>query len=552
MSFGIEISDTGRENVVTRGYLHSSSFNFRNAVAIMKENSRFYINEEYYQKIENKLINIKNKLEAKENEFYFMFGINTGNSAKNAYEFNQLFQKSLNRYQVLQKMNTQGFLKMTDGHLVDIIQKVVIKFEKDCQKDVDIEKIINPKDFNTAIEESLKALNIIYPLVMGRKTGKRSLKSAFLSGGNMNPEIENRFGDIFKKEFPEEVEKISEQSSTAFLNNMLLYLKPDEEFSVLIKKSFNKIKNRLNLKVIEKNNRIGIIGEIQAQILLDLLLDKMEDESSKSFYVGNLYDSATGKQSPVDFLVGQYGIQVKNTTEAIENSTVKPFYDVKVQSDITLNNFISRLNSADAEEFKYLITNVAWLRNNGLDGHQKSNRLKFEEIPKILEYINNILVSHSEQLLHTEINKIVSKKGRNYGSNYGNTFFLLKGKYLIPISVMIDGIIKALRLENQKDSAGVGYFYRNDLGVTNKTGNSVKLNTSTNIKNAVAIHERKTEILTEMEKAKELNLEAFDYSGSLLDYGASLGDNLANGTNIRIKYKFITENLNKIENLRLW
>ena len=241
---------------------------------------------------------------------------------------------------------------------------------------------------------------------------------------------------------------------------MLLYLRPDEEFAALIKKSFNRVKDRMNFKVIEKNNRVGIIGEIQAQIFIDILLDTMADDAPKSFYVGDLYDSETKKQSPVDFLIGKYGIQVKNTTEAIENSTVKPFYDVTLQRDMVLNNFISRLKGSDAEEFKYLITNVAWLRNNGLDGHQRSDPLKFDEIPQILEYINNILASYSEQLLHTEVNKVVSKKGRSYGSNYGNTFFLLKGEYLIPISVMVDGVIQAMRLENQRDSTGAGYFYR--------------------------------------------------------------------------------------------
>lgn len=554
MAFMMEISDTGRENVVSRGYLHSSSFNFRNAVSLATVGSRFYMGEEYYEKTERRFIDIRNKLRAKEDDFYSIFGINTGDSVKNAYQFNKLFQKSLRRYKVLQKMNTEGFLKMTDSNLTDTIEKVVAKFEGICKdRNIDISRILNQKDYEKAMNEVLKALNVIYPLSMGKKTGKKSLRVAFRSDGKLNPEIEVRFGEIFKKEFPGEVDKISEQSSKKFLNNMLLYLRPDEEFAALIKKSFNRVKDRMNFKVIEKNNRVGIIGEIQAQIFIDILLDTMADDAPKSFYVGDLYDSETKKQSPVDFLIGKYGIQVKNTTEAIENSTVKPFYDITLQRDMVLNNFISRLKGSDAEEFKYLITNVAWLRNNGLDGHQRSDPLKFDEIPQILEYINNILASYSEQLLHTEVNKVVSKKGRSYGSNYGNTFFLLKGEYLIPISVMVDGVIQAMRLENQRDSTGAGYFYRNDLGLTNKTGDSVKLNAATNIGNAVAIHEKKSEILAGMAAAGELNPDALDYSGDLLDYGASLGNDLASGMNIRIKYKFITENLNKIENnLKLW
>lgn len=554
MAFMMEISDTGRENVVSRGYLHSSTFNFRNAVAMSMPSSRFNMDEEYYRKTENKMLAIKQRLEAKENEFYLMFGINTGDNARNAFEFNKLFSKSLRRYKVLKKMNTDGFLKMSDGNLTNTIQKVVTKFENTCKdRSIDIGRILNPTDLNSFMEESLKALNVIYPLSLGKRTDKRALKKAFTKSGRINKTMEVRFGEIFRKEFPDEVSKISDQSAKEFLNNMLLYLQPDEELAAVIKKSFNKVKNKLNLQVVERNNRIGIYGEIQTQVFIDLLLDAMADEAPKSFYVGNLYDSTTKKQSPVDFLIGKYGIQVKNTTEAIENSSVKPFYDVKVQSDITLKNFISRLRGADAEEFRYLVSNVIWLRNNGLDGHERSDKLKFDEIPMILGYINNILSTYSEQLLHTEASKIIDKNGRTKGTSYGNTFFLLKGEYLIPISVMIDGIIKAMRLENQKDSVGVGYFYRDDLGVTNKKGDSVQLNAAPNLENAVLIHKTKLEILEAMGMDGSLNLDAYDYSGDLLDYGSGLTDQLTSGVNIRIKYKFITENLNKINNnMKLW
>lgn len=554
MAFMMEISDTGRENVVSRGYLHSSTFNFRNAVAMSMPSSRFNMDEEYYRKTENKMLAIKQRLEAKENEFYLMFGINTGDNARNAFEFNKLFSKSLRRYKVLKKMNTDGFLKMSDGNLTNTIQKVATKFENTCKdRSIDIGRILNPTDLNSFMEESLKALNVIYPLSLGKRTDKRALKKAFTKSGRINKTMEVRFGEIFKKEFPDEVNKISDQSAKEFLNNMLLYLQPDEELAAVIKKSFNKVKSKLNLQVVERNNRIGIYGEIQTQVFIDLLLDAMADEAPKSFYVGNLYDSTTKKQSPVDFLIGKYGIQVKNTTEAIENSSVKPFYDVKVQSDITLKNFISRLRGADAEEFRYLVSNVIWLRNNGLDGHERSDKLKFDEIPMILGYINNILSTYSEQLLHTEASKIIDKNGRTKGTSYGNTFFLLKGEYLIPISVMIDGIIKAMRLENQKDSVGVGYFYRDDLGVTNKKGDSVQLNAAPNLENAVLIHKTKLEILEAMGMDGSLNLDAYDYSGDLLDYGAGLTDQLTSGVNIRIKYKFITENLNKINNnMKLW
>lgn len=545
----IEITDTGRSNVVSKGYLHSTTFNFRNAVAVGLETSRFFMDNKYYNDIEKKLINIRDSLISKEDSFYSYFGINTGDSSRNAFMFNQLLKSSLEKYEVLKKMNSSSFFNSLDDKLNEMIQFVANYFQdKLTDSSVDIEKIINPVDLESFFDESLKLLNKTYYLTFGEKS---QLRNVFLKNGQRNKTFEVRFGEIYKT-LSKETEQISENKSSEFINNMIYFLKPDHDLEILMRKSFNKVKDKLNISTYEKNNRIGIIGEVQAGIIIDLLLDSMADDAPKSFYVGNLYDSGTKKQSPIDFLVGKYGIQVKNTMEAIENSTVKPFYDIKLQTSVSLNTFISRLDSS-AEEFKYLVTNVAWLRNNGLNENQKEDKLKFSDIPLILEYINNILSINAEKLLHTEATKVLNKQGKVLRNTYGNTFFLLKGRYLIPISVMVDGMIKTLREQNEAESSGIGFFSRTDLGVSNKKGKEVKLNSSVNLKNAIAIQNKKHEILSRMGSSGELNMDGFDYSGELLDYGSSLGDDLSSGMNIRVNYKFITENLNKLENnLRLW
>lgn len=545
----IEITDTGRSNVVSKGYLHSTTFNFRNAVAVGLETSRFFMDNKYYNDIEKKLINIRDSLISKEDSFYSYFGINTGDSSRNAFMFNQLLKSSLEKYEVLKKMNSSSFFNSLDDKLNEMIQFVANYFQdKLTDSSVDIEKIINPVDLESFFDESLKLLNKTYYLTFGEKS---QLRKVFLKNGQRNKTFEVRFGEIYKT-LSKETEQISENKSSEFINNMIYFLKPDHDLEILMRKSFNKVKDKLNISTYEKNNRIGIIGEVQAGIIIDLLLDSMADDAPKSFYVGNLYDSGTKKQSPIDFLVGKYGIQVKNTMEAIENSTVKPFYDIKLQTSVSLNTFISRLDSS-AEEFKYLVTNVAWLRNNGLNENQKEDKLKFSDIPLILEYINNILSINAEKLLHTEATKVLNKQGKVLRNTYGNTFFLLKGRYLIPISVMVDGMIKTLREQNEAESSGIGFFSRTDLGVSNKKGKEVKLNSSVNLKNAIAIQNKKHEILSRMGSSGELNMDGFDYSGELLDYGSSLGDDLSSGMNIRVNYKFITENLNKLENnLRLW
>ena len=545
----IEITDTGRSNVVSKGYLHSTTFNFKNAVAVGLETSRFFVNNKYYDDIEKKLINIRDNLISKEDSFYSYFGINTGDSSRNAFLFNQLLKSSLEKYEVLKKMNSSSFFNSLDDKLNEMIQFVANYFQdKLTDYSVDIEKIINPIDLESFFDESLKLLNKTYYLTFGEKS---QLRKVFLKNGQKNKTFEIRFGEIYKT-LSKETEQISKNKSSEFINNMIYSLKPDHDLEILMRKSFNKVKDKLNISTYEKNNRIGIIGEVQAGIIIDLLLDYMADDAPKSFYVGNLYDSGTKKQSPIDFLVGKYGIQVKNTMEAIENSTIKPFYDIKLQTSVSLDTFISRLDSS-AEEFRYLVTNVAWLRNNGLNENQKEDKLKFSDIPLILEYINNILSINAEKLLHTEATKVLNKQGKVLRNTYGNTFFLLKGRYLIPISVMVDGMIKTLREQNEAESSGIGFFSRTDLGVSNKKGKEVKLNSSVNLKNAIAIQNKKHEILSRMGSSGELNIDGFDYSGELLDYGSSLGDDLSSGMNIRVNYKFITENLNKLENnLRLW
>lgn len=545
----IEITNTGRSNVVSRGYLHSTTFNFRNAVAVGLETSRFFINNEYYDEIEKRLIKIRDSLAAKEDSFYSIFGINTGDSSKNAFMFNQLLRSSLEKYEVLKKMNSSSFYNSLDNKLNEMIQSVANHFQnKITDPSIDIEKIINPTDLESFFNESLKLLNKTYYLTFGKRS---QLKKVFLKNGQMNKTFEIRFGEIYNT-LSKDAKQISEDKSVEFINSMISYLKPDHDLEILMRKSFNKVKNRLNISTYEKNNRIGIIGEVQAGILIDLLLGSMADNAPKSFYVGDLYDSGTKKQSPIDFLIGKYGIQVKNTMENIENSTIKPFYDIKLQTSISLDTFINRLNT-NAEEFKYLVTNVAWLRNNGLNEDQKEDKLKFSDIPLILEYINNILSMNAEQLLHTEATKVLNKQGKVLRNTYGNTFFLLKGRYLIPISVMVDGMIKTLREQKESESSGVGFFSRTDLGVSNKKGKEVKLNSSINLKNAIAIQNKKHDILARMSNQGDLNMDGFDYSGELLDYGSSLGEDLSSGMNIKINYKFITENLNKLENnLRLW
>lgn len=549
MAFDVytEISEEGRRNVVSAGYLHSTTFNFKNAVAGGLETSRFHIGEDYYSKVEKSLENIKNKLLRKENQFYKIFGISGGDSATNAYRFNQLLRKSMERFETLKRLTSDSFYKFIDQDLVNQIQTVAQFFEQKCyDNNIPIEDIIEIKDVDSFLNQALNLINAIYTWEFSG-TGKRKLRTAITSDGKINKNLKVRFNKVFQEYIKIESRKIQEKRSIDLKKRIISFLNPDDEFRRIIEKSFDEIKDRMNLSILEQNNTIGIIGEIDASILIDLMLDKMADKAPKSFYVGDLRN-ADKKQSPIDFLIGKYGIQVKNTSKNLSDTTGIPFYDIHVQSSLSLDTFIGRLD-VNADEYRYLVANVMWLRNNGMDKNGKEDKLNMPDIPQILEYINGIISQAAEELFSTKAQDIFDKSGKKVATSYGNTFFLLKGEYLIPISVMIDGIIATLREENQRDTSGIGYFDRNTLWTTNKKNKQASLTSSTSIANANMIKEEKRDAISQIGD----NFVAMNYPEPLLGVGSKYGQEIISNTNINIKYKFVLENLNKIENnLRIW
>lgn len=549
MAFDVytEISEEGRRNVVSAGYLHSTTFNFKNAVAGGLETSRFHIGEDYYSKVEKSLENIKNKLLRKENQFYKIFGISGGDSATNAYRFNQLLRKSMERFETLKRLTSDSFYKFIDQDLVNQIQTVAQFFEQKCyDNNIPIEDIIEIKDVDSFLNQALNLINAIYTWEFSG-TGKRKLRTAITSDGKINKNLKVRFNKVFQEYIKIESRKIQEKRSIDLKKRIISFLNPDDEFRRIIEKSFDEIKDRMNLSILEQNNTIGIIGEIDASIFIDLMLDKMADKAPKSFYVGDLRN-ADKKQSPIDFLIGKYGIQVKNTSKNLSDTTGIPFYDIHVQSSLSLDTFIGRLD-VNADEYRYLVANVMWLRNNGMDKNGKEDKLNMSDIPQILEYINGIISQAAEELFSTKAQDIFDKSGKKVATSYGNTFFLLKGEYLIPISVMIDGIIATLREENQRDTSGIGYFDRNTLWTTNKKNKQASLTSSTSIANANMIKEEKRDAISQIGD----NFVAMNYPEPLLGVGSKYGQEIISNTNINIKYKFVLENLNKIENnLRIW
>jgi hypothetical protein len=111
-----------------------------------------------------------------------------------------------------------------------------------------------------------------------------------------------------------------------------------------------------------------------------------------------------------------------------------------------------------------------WLKNNGLDSDEKESHLKISEIPEIMAFITDIISRAADILLSHrdfELQKEIEFDGKK---SYGNVFFLYKNTYLIPLSKMMEGIIKAVELgrDDEADNTGVGYFSKQGLSYSIK------------------------------------------------------------------------------------
>ena len=66
----------------------------------------------------------------------------------------------------------------------------------------------------------------------------------------MNKTFEIRFGEIYNT-LSKDAKQISEDKSVEFINSMISYLKPDHDLEILMRKSFNKVKDKLNISTYE-------------------------------------------------------------------------------------------------------------------------------------------------------------------------------------------------------------------------------------------------------------------------------------------------------------
>ena len=207
------------------------------------------------------------------------------------------------------------------------------------------------------------------------------------------------------------------------------------------------------------------------------------------------------------------------------------------------------LTEDNVNKFKYLVMNVSWLRHHGLDKFGESDNLKLTDIPDVLQYINGLLARASQSIFHAKVQDVYEGE-QKVATSYGNVLFLLNQRWVIPVSVMMEGVKQAWNATNQAMTSGVGYFKNNELSVRDKIKvekngtetRRINLNNLVNFGATEFQREKRDNYLVDLpDRANGLT-----YSGDLLQYGSEKGQDYIKGTTININYTFIMENLRGI------
>ena len=532
------ISSSVQQDLVSNSYLHSNPFNFTNAVAIASFGSIFNLdNQRILTKL--KMEAALSELERKEKNFYKEMGVS------NYYDFNVKFHSILDEYLCLKELHSEefansigsSFLKKVEflanqlGAEVNIEEKDLAKLEKQILDMINNNYILQPG------EQKLK-------VAFSSKKGKKSVN-------RLNKTMTVRLDSLFTKESLKKAQeqgiipKDLDSAARDFLKSKGYEITP--ELSSALTDAFNSMKDKINLKVTDQSNLLGIVGEFQAQVIFNTVLGKLSKKSEmrKALYVGADKDVSTGKQSSIDFLVGQYGIQVKNTKRDLVAAAFsnKNYHTVNLVRDVALNTYAERLD--DGALYKYLVENVLFLSKYGLDKKGKPSPLDTsqERVSKIIDFIGSILNENSLTLLHAQEGDIIIKAAEKETSvrNYGNVFFFLGGTSLVPVSVMLRGVMEQMEEDFKKleSSEGAGSFVSNGkVGIENHELGKVQILFQENPISPEVFQEKKRDAIRPLDKGGE-----YKYPPEIMGIGSNTGRSLGDSLKVRISYNYNLTNL---------
>ena len=533
------ISSNTQQNLVANSYLHSNPFNFTNAVAIATSGSTF--------NLENQLTLTKSKMEkslgilkSTEQRFYNEMGVS------GYKEFNSKFREILADYECLKELRTPEFADFIGSPFLERIAFISEKLRDKID--------INEKDINKLEKQIVNMVNNSYVLGLNEQrvsiafSAKKGKKSTSRPSKNISARLDKI---MFERGFEEEaiekgiLVKDLGDASIKYLRTRGYEVSP--QLQQILKSSFEDMKNKINLKVTDQNNLLGVVGEFQAQVLLNLVLDKLsvKDKMRKALYTGADKDVSTGRQSSIDFLIGKYGIQVKNTKRDLVQEALgeRNRHTIHLIREVSLDTFADRISEGDL--YKYLVENILFLSQYGLDKNGNPSNLDFsqERVSKIIDFVTSILDANSQTLLHAEVGDIFSEEANRKTtiSTYGNVFFLFGGKYLIPVSLMLEGIMKQMiaDLNRMKEEVGIGnYVYNGKVGIENYNLGGVQIVYQGNSVSAQELQQEKKTEASRLDGGDE-----YTYPENIMSIGRDAGNSVRSGLKVKVSYNY---NLKKL------
>lgn len=504
------IGSEGQNNLLKYSYLHSRTYNFNRALDLFGTGSIFEYNSMKSIAM-NKLRKMIDKLEEREHTFYMSFN---NPRIKDIKTFNEVLSESASYIKVLNKLNNEVFKNKIIVSYEDKLREIGLFYFTEHSIDfVDTDKM------RIQIEQLI--IDNINKSRKNEKTGKIAHKVSSVKGDVFKNVMRDMYEGIPNKNIKNLKDYVWEQI-LVFLNEDLKG-ENGQEIKLYLKRAYDTITTESlynkspEINTSDDSNVIGLIGELSAAGLLNAVEDLFHNET-KNYYIGGTQNKE-GKKLPVDFLVGKYGFQVKNTL------SIKDTHSFKVQENISIETFSDRLIGADKKLMKYLLANIIYLQKNAEDENLTVSNYEY-----IINFVNQLISSYADMLLSTEAEE------QNY--NFSNLFFIYKSKYLIPISVMLEGAFEAIQRETQTELGGIGYINKN-LGKEFK------------IKDGGSLSEGPKQIIqNKYQKIRESNLygKELTYGGTLGPYGGELGQEVLKGAKIRINYTLTMNNLKNIEN----
>lgn len=547
-----------RQNLVSAGYLHSTAKSFKKFTA-NGTGSYFKSNTKDKNEIIKKLLELKELMETRESEFYSIFEITDKNIDVAARRFNkEVLEPTMQNYRILKEMNTIEFYASLGSPYdrTDVAEVVYNNLHKNNKISIEGSKEVAAKILNQ-ISNMLNKKNLYGSAKENKKHKLKKIYNADKKGGLA---ITEGFYNALEKYKPgitnainDDLRELSVQYINEVRNKIIRYLKNNgasTKFITSFLKDFDEIFSTFDaIQFSQIINRQGAIGEVINKFTLERIQDRMSEFlKGEGFarlailYTGTAKtidkeEEDNGKYAPIDFFADKFGIQSKNTS----NLSDFGFNDIHITSKMTLDSFADKLANVEGiddtmiKQYKYYAQNISWLKNYSYDGVN----LKMGDIPEILEFIYDLLSMSSRMLLVHDDNKVKLGNGDIIANHYGSVFYFYRTEFLIPVSFMIDGIIKAL--DKDSNDTSIGQF--SGTGINLKKGNETTDITIGEVKEVLNKKQLYRDKMNSLEN--ELADGQYYYPQNLVDIGAAAGALVRNIVSVSINYKFNLENLVK-------